>query len=121
MPFRRSPSEIVQAVEKIFWKKLKAKRQRIENWATKYAQQGFNSPTFSKAPIDTAESQSRTSAALTIIEELRYASLQYTIDTEQAKYFVEGLGSNRKYGKRDPIMASWQASMKSKLTEIINS
>ena len=121
MPFRRSPSEIVQAIESIFWKKLKAKRQEIEILATKYAQQGYYSPTFSKPPIDSSESQSRTSAALTVIEEMRYANLQYTIDTEQAKYFVEGLGSNRKYGKRDPVMASWQACMKSKLTQILNS
>ncbi len=58
---------------------------------------------FSKAPIDTGESQRQSAAILTIGKTIL---VDTKIDTNYAKFFAFGLGSNRKYGERNPLKAA---------------
>ena len=96
---------IAEQVQDIYDKQLKVvikNKSSIREAAAKYAKEAYTN--FGRPPIDTGESQKNTNANL----EINNAGLTLTthVDTDYAKYFMDGLGSNAKYGKRNPLKQS---------------
>ncbi len=119
MPFRRSTADVTLSISNLFFDKLQKNKSQIEQKATDYAKAEYNSPAFTKAPVDSGESKASTTAVLEVINGLKSANLQYKIDTPQATFFRYGLGTNRKYGQRDPMKESWRNQMSNELIKIL--
>lgn len=108
----QSESTIADNLGKSILAKVVRQQHSLVNAGTLFIQKEFQQ--FPKPPIFSGTSQSQSSADLSI--GTLSILLTMTIKTDYSKYFVKGLGSNKKYGARDPM----KPAMKSMVDGIFN-
>jgi hypothetical protein len=92
-------TKIIKNIQKEGFEKLVSQKDEIERGETHISQKAYYK--FGRPPIDTRESIGSTTAKMIIL--FNQIILRYKIDTPQSIFFTLGLGSNRKYGQRNPI------------------
>lgn len=93
--------QIAQRVAEGKIKEIQRKSAAIKNMGTQFVKKSYNSD-FASPPIDTGLSQE-----LSGLDEVKFEGLNINlllkIGTPYAVFFTRGLGSNRKYGERNPL------------------
>lgn len=92
----QSSEKTAEEIKENFRKEILAQKNQIEILATRHIRDAFFY--FSRAPIATGASQNSSLAVLN--DDL---ILDLSINTEYFKYVALGIGSNAKYGNRNPV------------------
>ena len=97
--FSRTEKQIADDLAKKIMGKVSRKKIALARTGTIFIQKEFEG--FPKPPIWSGASQASSFASLEV--STLSILLTMTIKTDYSKYFVKGLGSNKKYGERDPM------------------
>lgn len=89
-------------ISKTILNQISQNSARISKEATIIIKQSFYS--FSRAPIDTAESQKQSTAAVSIVG--KTTKIDTKIATQYFSFIANALGSSRKFGERNPLLAA---------------
>lgn len=101
-------NKVSHAVSETAFKAAKKQKSFLEQRGTEYLQGAYTM--FDKDPIDTGESQKETT--LQVINKKESIILRAKANTDQATFFIRGIGTNRKYGRRNVLKAGMNAMLK---------
>jgi hypothetical protein len=113
--FSRTEKQIADDLAQKIIGKVARKKIALARTGTIFIQKEFNA--FPKPPIWSGASQANSFASLEV--STLSILLTMTIKTDYSKYFVKGLGSNKKYGERNPMTPAMRSLVEGVLEEMV--
>ena len=114
--WQNGSDSVAQSIKELYYKALERNSGNIQNTLEQDVKSAFTSQGY-RPPVDTGDSRDKSS--VTLFANNTTATLMYKIDTDQAKWFVNGWGSNAKYGVRNPMQDSFNSNTtKNTLTKL---